>query len=195
MILISLLAHGAEDAGWQLPPLHPFLVNFTAALIPLSVLSDWLGRFLKNDSLNAAAWWMMVYAAVVTPFTAAAGWWWRIQGNHPVDGTMWWHQWLGTSMAVVAVGLVLWRWRLRRAARTPGVGYLAAATLAVAVLVVQAELGAQMSFGAGAEAKGHSENEGGDTDPAHTQGESAMPGPEKDRQGPDHADGQDHSHK
>lgn len=190
MIMISLLSHG-ESAGWQLPPLHPFLVNFTAALIPLSVLSDWLGRFLKNDSLNAAAWWMMVYAAVVTPFTAAAGWWWRIQGNHPVDGTMWWHQWLGTSMAVVAVGLVLWRWRVRRAGQTPGMGYLTAGTIAVAVLVVQADLGAQMSFRDVVAANGHSENDDRDSDRRPMEGESATPGAEKDRPTPDHG----HSHE
>ena len=146
--LLLLLGHGGEGAGWQLPPLHPLLVNFTAALIPTSVVSDWVGRFSRRESLQAAAWWTMLYAAVITPFTAAAGWWWRVGGDHPADSAMLWHQWLGTSMAVAAVALGFWRWRLRRQARPPGAAYLAAATLAVAALAVQADIGARMSFGA-----------------------------------------------
>jgi uncharacterized membrane protein len=59
-----------------LPPLHPILVNFTAALVPASVMSDLLGRVLGRPTLSATGWWTMFYAAAITPFTALAGWWW-----------------------------------------------------------------------------------------------------------------------
>ena len=174
-MVLLVLGHAGESHGWEFPPLHPLLVNFTAALIPASVLSDWLGRFSRRDSFQAAAWWMILYAAVVTPFTAAAGWWWRVQGNHPADSMMLWHQWLGTSMAVVAVLLAYWRWRLRHRSRAPGAAYLTAATLAVAALTVQAHLGAVMSFGAtpGTAVHGHpdagpADGEGGDKSRAST---------------------------
>src|SRR6476646_10797974 len=57
--------------------LHPILVNFTAALLPLALLSDLLGRWLKRSSLHSAAAWMVLYAAIITPLTGAAGWWWK----------------------------------------------------------------------------------------------------------------------
>ena len=148
-MLEHLLAHAGEHSGWQLPPLHPIFVNFTAALIPASVLSDILGRCLKRDSFHKAAWWMLLYAALVAPLTAAAGWWWM---RHGMDGMNDWrmpvHMWLGFSMTVVAIVLAIWRGRLHRADRVPGMAYMSVALIAVGALVVQGELGGQMSFGA-----------------------------------------------
>ena len=57
--------------------IHPILVNFTAALIPASVVSDVFGKVLRKQSLTHAAWWMLVYAAAITPFTVLAGWYWK----------------------------------------------------------------------------------------------------------------------
>jgi len=54
---------------------HPILVNFTAALLPLSFLSDVLGRMLRRQSLHNAGWWLLLYAVLITPLTVAAGWW------------------------------------------------------------------------------------------------------------------------
>lgn len=144
---IFLLAHAGETAGWHLPPLHPILVNFTAALIPASVLSDWLGRFLRQPSLAGVGWWTMLYAAIITPFTAAAGWWWMRQMQDMDHWQMPYHQWLGVSLAVVIVALAIWRGRLYRKMRAVSIPYLLVATLAVAALVVQGDLGGQMSFG------------------------------------------------
>jgi plastocyanin len=56
--------------------LHPILVNFTAALLPLALLSDLLGLWLKRPSRHSAAAWKVLYAAIITPLTGAAGWWW-----------------------------------------------------------------------------------------------------------------------
>jgi plastocyanin len=36
--------------------IHPILVNFTAALLPLAFLSDVVGRLLQRQSLHNAAW-------------------------------------------------------------------------------------------------------------------------------------------
>ena len=151
MELLHILSHGADGGGplWELPPLHPVLVNFTAALIPVSVLSDWLGWWLKRDALQTVGRWTMLYAALVTPLTAGAGWLWLIQGDHPASWQMPWHQWLGTALAAVVAALGVWRWRAGRPGRQPGLPYLLTATLATGVLVVQGDLGGQMSFGGG----------------------------------------------
>ena len=147
---LLLLAHAGESGGWfplELPPLHPILVNFTAALVPASLISDVLGRMLRKSSLTSAGWWMLFYAAVVTPFTALAGWLWLRQMadmDHPQMAV---HKWLGTALAIVFVALLFWRWRIhRRADGTPRWTYLLCAAAVVAALIVQGHLGGTMSF-------------------------------------------------
>jgi uncharacterized membrane protein len=79
MLLFQILAHAEQSGGLDLlrpVPLHPILVNFTAALLPVSLLSDLLGRLLKRDTLLHAGWWTLLFAAAVTPLTALAGWLW-----------------------------------------------------------------------------------------------------------------------
>lgn len=152
MNLILLPAYAITDALFQrvLPPAHPIFVNFTAALVPASLISDVLGRLLRRQSLMAAGWWMLCYAAIITPVTAFTGWWWLWQ----MDGTdmpeMSIHKWLGTSLVVVFVLLVVWRARIHRRNGTPSAAYLLVCTLAVAALVVQGDLGGRMSFGTNA---------------------------------------------
>lgn len=131
----------------SLPPLHPILVNFTAALVPVSVASDVLGRILRRRHFHVVGWWTLFYAAVVTPFTALAGWWWfRSMGDmdHP---SMAIHQWLGTALAVLLGPLVLWRGWLYRKDVVPPFAYLLTASVVLAALAYQGHLGGSMSFG------------------------------------------------
>ena len=132
----------------DLPPLHPILVNFTAALVPASFVSDALGRLLRKQSLTSAGWWLLFYAAVITPFTALAGWLWLGQMEGMDMPQMSIHKWLGTGLAIVFVPLVYWRWRLHRDARQPGWKYLSVAAAVVAAVAVQGHLGGMMTFGA-----------------------------------------------
>ena len=128
--------------------LHPILVNFTAALLPLALLSDLLGRWLKQSSLHSAAAWMVLYTAIITPLTGAAGWWWKIKsaGTLPPE-LIAVHQWLGTSLALVFIVLAIWRWRLYRQNAVPTLAYLAFALVAVLALIYQGSLGGAMVFG------------------------------------------------
>jgi len=128
--------------------LHPIFVNLTAALLPLALLSDLLGRWLKRSSLHTAAAWMVLYAALITPLTGAAGWWWKLQsaGTLPPE-LITVHQWLGTSLALVLIVLAIWRWRLYRQNAVPTLAYLAFAVAAVLALVYQGSLGGAMVFG------------------------------------------------
>jgi uncharacterized membrane protein len=143
-------AHGLP--GFRPPrspqELHPILVNFTAALLPLALLSDLLGRWLKRSSLHSAAAWMVLYAAIITPLTGAAGWWWKIKsaGTLPPD-LITVHQWLGTSLAVIFIVLAVWRWRLYKQNALPTLPYLVFAFVAVLALIYQGSLGGAMVFG------------------------------------------------
>ncbi len=127
---------------------HPILVNFTAALLPLALLSDVLGLFFKRQSLHNAAWWMVLYEAILTPFTAAAGWWWKhAAGAHLPQRLITVHQWLGTTAAVLFIVLALWRWSIHKRRVAPSIGYLAFAAVAVLALIYQGSLGGAMVFG------------------------------------------------
>lgn len=128
--------------------LHPILVNFTAALLPLALFSDLLGLWLKRSSLHSAAAWMVLYAAIITPLTGAAGWWWRIKsaGTLPPE-LIAVHAWLGTSLVVVFIVLAIWRWRLYKRNAVPNLPYLLFAVIAVLALVYQGSLGGAMVFG------------------------------------------------
>lgn len=128
--------------------IHPILVNFTAALLPLAFLSDLLGLWSKRSSLHSAASWMVLYAAVITPVTGAAGWWWRAKsvGTLP-PAVIAVHQWLGTSLAVLFILLAVWRWRFQKKEVAPSFGYMAVAAITVLALVYQGSLGGLMVFG------------------------------------------------
>src|SRR4051794_32627659 len=96
-----------------LPPfswrqLHPILVHFTAALVPVSFTADLLAKAVRRRSLADAAWWTLLAAAVVTPLTAATGWWLRLSmARSPTgqDPLMVVHQWLGTFLVVPFLAL------------------------------------------------------------------------------------------
>ena len=153
MDFIQLLAHVGElhGGGTKLHllrpvPLHPILVNFTAALLPVSLLSDVLGRLLKRESLRHAAWWTLLFAAAVTPLTALAGWLW-LRDMEMDYAEMGIHKWLGTALAALLAGLAVWRWRIhRRGSDGPPLAYLLAAAVVTGALVLQGHLGALMSF-------------------------------------------------
>jgi len=142
----------AGTLKWRPPTgpeqIHPILVNFTAALLPLSFLSDLLGRMLKRKSLHHAAFWIIVYAACITPFTAAAGWWWKHAAGAGLPAKLITvHQWLGTAAVLIFIGLGVWRWRIHKQDLTPPLSYLVSALAGVLALVYQGSLGGAMVFG------------------------------------------------
>jgi plastocyanin/uncharacterized membrane protein len=141
-----------ESLRWSPPnspdELHPILVNFTAALLPLALLSDIFGRILRRQALHSAALCMVTYEAIITPLTAAAGWWWKIREGQQLHGELITvHQWLGTVAAVLFIVLALWRWQLHRCAASPSWAYFAFAFISLIALIYQGSLGGAMVFG------------------------------------------------
>src|SRR5512132_2595329 len=100
-----------------LPPiswrqLHPILVHFTAALVPVSFAADVLARAVRGRSLADVAWWTLLLAAVITPLTAATGWWLRLSMEQVAAeqaSVMAFHQWLGSVLILPFIGLCAWR--------------------------------------------------------------------------------------
>lgn len=128
---------------------HPILVNFTAGLIPTSVMSDLLGRVSGKGSLSSAAWWMLLFATLLTPATALTGWFWKQtlpSAALPAD-LIQIHQWLGSALAILFVIMTLWRARMYFREEIPSIVYLIFAALAVGLLAIQGNLGGTMVFG------------------------------------------------
>ena len=73
------------------------------------------------------------------------------------------HKWLGTSLAVGLIGLVLWRWQAFRKDHWPSFAYLAVGMVIVGTLVYQGRLGGEQSFGS-------MDTENGDTPATTAQG-------------------------
>jgi uncharacterized membrane protein len=122
-------------------------VNFTAALLPMALLSDVLLRISHRESLRAVGSWLMVYAAAVTPFTVLAGWWWKAAGSADHGRVMVVHQLLASSAAVLFVFLAVWRWRIHKGGLFPTIPYLVVALLVFLAVVYQGSLGGRMAFG------------------------------------------------
>jgi uncharacterized membrane protein len=125
--------------------IHPILVNFTAALVPVSVGSDIFGRIFGKATLRDTGWWTLCFAACITPFTAIAGWLFWMKDDDGVTG-MTIHKWLGTSAAVLLIGFVLWRWRYFKSDRWPSILYLLIGLVIVGAVVYQGHLGGEQSF-------------------------------------------------
>lgn len=130
--------------------IHPVLVHFSTALVPASIASDVLGKYLGRRSLTAAAWWMLLYGALATPLTVFAGWMWAAQFPASTSGhlpglTV--HTWLGFFLAIAFAGLAVWRQRIFAESDKPGVGYLLIVSLVVCALMYQGFLGGQMTLG------------------------------------------------
>jgi uncharacterized membrane protein len=125
--------------------LHPILVNFTAALVPVSIASDLAGRLRKEESLRNTGWWTLFCATVLTPLTALTGWlFWMPDDNGVLGMTV--HKWLGTGLAVLLFGLFAWRLSLQRQHRWATAPYLIVGMIFVAALVVQGYLGGRQVF-------------------------------------------------
>lgn len=125
--------------------LHPILVNFTAALVPVSVASDLLAVWFKKISLRDAAWWALLYATIITPFTALTGWFFWMKDDNGVWG-MTVHKWLGTALALLLLGLFWGRWQFYRQNQWVSPLYLLFGFVFILLLVIQGYLGGTQVF-------------------------------------------------
>jgi uncharacterized membrane protein len=126
--------------------LHPVLVHFTAALVPVSIASDLAGRLADREPLRQTGWWTLAFATAITPFTAAAGWLFWMPDDNGVAG-MAVHKWLGTGLAAALLGFCYWRSRRRGNPRGPGAAYFVAGALLIVALSVQGWLGGRQVYG------------------------------------------------
>lgn len=128
---------------------HPVLVHFTTALLPVSLVCDLAGTYFRRESLTAAGWWTLFFGAVATPFTALAGWLWMsdLESSGFHDRNLGTHKWLGVMLVVGFLITAIWRLRFFKSTAKPGTAYLILTGAVVALLFYQGYLGGKMTLG------------------------------------------------
>jgi uncharacterized membrane protein len=135
----------------EIPNVHPIVVHFPLALLPVALGLDVLGLLAgSRDLLVAGRWclWLGTLAAMAAVATGIEG----ADDVHPyvtdaADALMDRHMTLQLGTLGAAVGLSVWRLAARAPFPTRGRPvYLLLAVAMVANLIVASDLGAQMVF-------------------------------------------------
>jgi uncharacterized membrane protein len=142
-----------------MPPLHPAFVHFPIALVAFSFVMDLLGRFMKNSSLRAAAFWSLIAALVTGAIAGITGYW--DFTHQPLGDTSKYadfHMDTGLILIGAVILLTAWRWWMRRRESIAGAPYLVLAALVVGLTLFQGWYGGEMVYsqGAGVAAAGKS---------------------------------------
>lgn len=96
----------------ELAPLHPIILHFPVALLPMAALFDLLGRLTKRPTLAHTAFFTLLAAAVESPFSVLSGWLWLNEMGEMPHLEMRIHQWLGTAIPVLLIPFAPWRYRI-----------------------------------------------------------------------------------
>ncbi len=173
--------------GYSAAEIHAILNHFPAALLPVAVLFDLLGAWLKRDSLKAAGFWTLLAGVLGTGAAIISG----AIASDVVDHSEQAHVIMEThetlAYIVLAIFGLLAVWRIVRRGRWGEKEQpvaLTAAVIGVFILIYQGSLGGKLMFDHAvgvptsrleqipAERKGHEHGEAGEGPTARP----AMPG-------------------
>ena len=130
--------------GMRLQEVHPSIVHFPLAFLPLSIGADLLGRATGSDTLRDLGRATMPLAAVSAALAAVAG----LVAQEEVNATGEAHDMLVThrnlNLALVgtAAGMAVWRSKQKE----PSAGYLALGLAGLAAMTYTAYLGGHMVY-------------------------------------------------
>lgn len=129
-------------------PVHPILVHFPIALLPLSVAADLVGFFAHVPSLSHTGWWALLGAAAGGVATVAAGFFdmSRADLTEEVHVRVHRHMYVGLVLLTVIVGLAIWRGFLYFDDLIVPMLYLDLGVLGVALVGLQGWLGGKLVF-------------------------------------------------
>lgn len=131
---------------------HPSLVHFPIAFLPVFLLLDLLGSVLRREKLRQAASAMLYCGTLGALLAAAAGLYAASIAPHGEDvhEIMEWHKRLGLTVASLATVLSLWRLAARgMMAGMAQALHLLLAAIMTGCMVVGADLGGMMVYGHG----------------------------------------------
>ena len=129
-------------------PVHPILVHFPIALLPLSVAADTIGLFGHIVSLSHTAVWTLLAAAVASVGTVAAGFYdmYRAPLSEEAHARVHRHMRVGLVLATAIIGLATWRGLIHLHGGIVPIYYLDVAVLGVALAAFQGWLGGELVY-------------------------------------------------
>ena len=132
-------------------PLHPILVHFQIALLPVSVAADAVGLFGHIVSLSHTAMWTLLSAAASSVGTVAAGFYdmYRAPLSEETHVRVHRHMRVGLVLAMAIIGLATWRGLIHLHGGIVPIYYLDIAVLGVALAAFQGWLGGELVYGDG----------------------------------------------
>ena len=101
-----------EDLSLFIGRFHPLIVHLPIGILIFAALLEGVSLFQKNVSFRRAVDIALLIGAVSAGAAAAAGWLLSSAGGYNAE-TLWWHQWLGIAVAVLALLI----WGIRRSQR------------------------------------------------------------------------------
>jgi uncharacterized membrane protein len=136
----------------RLHEVHPAIVHFPLAFLPLAIGADLLGRLTGSKALRETGRRMMPLAAVSAAVSAATG----LVAQEEVEAegrardVLVTHRNLNLGMVGAASALAAWRWRRRE----PSASYLALGLAGLGAVTYSAYLGSKMvyEYGVGVDA-------------------------------------------
>ena len=145
----------------RLQEVHPSIVHFPIALLPVAVGADLLGRITGSGRLKELGRTLMPVAAASAALSAVTGL--VAQEEVATDGVaeelLITHRNLNLSLVTLSTALAAWRWRREEA----GPGYLAVALAGIAAMSYSAYLGGKMVYEHGVGVKPADGVRGGDS--------------------------------
>ena len=128
----------------RLQEVHPSVVHFPIALLPVAVGADLLGRVTGSARLSELGRMLMPVAAAGAAVSAATGL--IAQEEVVAEGVaeeiLVTHRNLNLSLVTLSAALAAWRWGRKR----PGPGYLAVALAGIGAMSYSAYLGGKMVY-------------------------------------------------
>ena len=128
----------------RLQEVHPSIVHFPIAAIPIAVGADLLGRVTGNEALMETGRMLMPVAAASAAISAATGLIAQeeVKAEGRAHDLLVTHRNLNLSLTALTTALATWRWTRDRA--TPG--YLALALAGIGAMGYSAYLGGKMVY-------------------------------------------------
>jgi len=135
-----------------IPNWHPIFVNFTIALLAMSVIFFWAGRFIpfqrwKNE-LTIVARWCLWTAAIITIITVGLGFYayYTVTHNKTTHAVMIIHRnWALIAFAILWI-TAIWSWFIFRNNKKTNVFFLMTLLIALTAVTVTAWYGAELVF-------------------------------------------------
>ena len=128
---------------------HPVLLHLPIGLLVGLLFVEITNGLLSSADLRPAAWTLLWLTSVSAVLTALLGAFLAMGGGYNED-TLFWHRWLGTSVAIVTVWMLAFRLhaRSRKAKKTPFI-YYALLVVSVGLIGPAGHNGGSLTHGKG----------------------------------------------